>query len=184
LDAVDHPRQERIAAEFGEKKRGLPKGRAPRCWATSRGQTYLANRGRTALAEPAAEWIATQTGVISLRSEVRIADIADGTSNTLLVAEKYKHPALYEQGHDPADDMSMFQGYDWDTVRIARPSLPPLRDGSLPVDDQRFGFGGPHPTGLLAAFCDGSARPVNYSIDLEAYRRLANREDGLPASRD
>ena len=30
------------------------------------------------------------------------------------------------------------------------------------------------------AFCDGSVQMMSYLIDLEIYRRLGNRKDGMP----
>jgi len=30
------------------------------------------------------------------------------------------------------------------------------------------------------AFCDGSVRPISFSIDLTVHQRLANRRDGQP----
>jgi hypothetical protein len=39
-------------------------------------------------------------------------------------------------------------------------------------------FGGPHPGGWVALFCDNSARFLNYDMDPITHQRLGNRLDG------
>ena len=56
--------------------------------------------------------------------------------------------------------------------------------GYYPTEDTpgfwgAVGFGSAHPVGFQMAFCDGSARMMNYSIDLNAHRYLGNRKDGV-----
>ncbi|MEO0530763.1 MAG: DUF1559 domain-containing protein [Planctomycetota bacterium] len=69
-----------------------------------------------------------QTGVSYYRSEVKFAQIPDGTSKTYLVGEKYISPAGYEGGSaglqsaglpDFGDNKSMYSGYEEDNHRIA-----------------------------------------------------------------
>ena len=112
------------------------------------------------------------TGVCYLRSEVVPADIIDGFSHTYLIGEKY-----VDFGYDPGDDQSMYSGYDYDTFRWGKPNSSPLPDGPAIAADR---FGSAHPSQCNFVLCDGSVRAINFAIDQEVHRRLANRRDGLP----
>ncbi|MDQ3329414.1 MAG: DUF1559 domain-containing protein [Planctomycetota bacterium] len=135
--------------------------------------------GPATLAEAAAYplWRDTSraTGVCFQRSEVRFAQITDGTSNTYLVGEKYVSRGGYDTTDDPGHDQSLYSGVDWDVNRWTLD--PPLPDSDY--SDPRT-FGSAHAGGCQMALCDGSVRNVSYTIDVETHRRLGNRRDGLP----
>src|SRR5262249_26791307 len=57
------------------------------------------------------------TGVIYQRSMTKLKDITRGASNTYLVGEKYLNPTNYFTGQDPADNESMYSGFDNDNFR-------------------------------------------------------------------
>jgi len=120
------------------------------------------------------------TGVSYHRSQVRIADVRDGTSNTYLAAEKYLMPDHYQNGMSPGDDGCVFGGHDWDIARWTKndASYKPMQD-RLGYSHSRA-FGSAHPAGFNALLCDGSVRTISYSIDTEIHGYLGNRRDGEP----
>jgi len=125
-------------------------------------------------------WRSQQTGISHLISEVRIAEVTDGTTNTYFAAEKYLQAERYENGEDGADNTSMYQGHDWDVNRWANVNLPPMQDrAGLELYSN---FGSAHTGRFQAAMCDGSVQSISYSIDPAIHGYLANREDGNAVS--
>ncbi len=125
-------------------------------------------------------WRAQQTGISHLISEVRIAEVTDGTTNTYFAAEKYLQVEHYETGEDGADNTSMYQGHDWDVNRWANAELAPMQD--RPGLQNYSNFGSAHVGRFQAAMCDGSVQSISYSIDPIVHGYLANREDGNAVS--
>ena len=117
------------------------------------------------------------TGVIYTRSELKIAEITDGTSNTFLVGEKYANPDHYMTGEDGADNSTMFQGFDPDINRWTDTTV-----ATVPKQDQAgawagYSFGSPHAGSCNFALCDGSVHSISYEIDATTYGYLGNRTD-------
>lgn len=115
------------------------------------------------------------TGVCFQRSQVRIADITDGSSNTYLVGEKCVSYDDYLTGTDYGDDGPAFGGDDLDLCRWGGPSYPPVQDE--PGVTAYWFFGSAHPGGFNMGFCDGSVRNLSYSIDTTIHGYFANRKD-------
>ena len=122
------------------------------------------------------EQLSVLTGVSHIRSKIRIAQIADGTSHTFMLGEKVINSDNYFDGRDRGDDWSMYTGQQDDMYRV--PVEEPLPDSPFVLDERRFGSA--HPSGLHFALCDGSVHFVAFEIDLLTYQKLGNREDGLP----
>jgi prepilin-type N-terminal cleavage/methylation domain-containing protein len=135
-------------------------------------------------ADAYAWWGTNHNGVIFQRSQVRMAEITDGTSHTYLVGEKSMNIDTYTTGLESGDDQHMFIGFDEDTLRWANSVV------AQPGQDRRGatvatrGFGSAHPAGLNMAMGDGSVRILRYTIDRAAHQALAGIGEGIVADLD
>ena len=126
------------------------------------------------------------TGVSYCGSLIALADITDGTSMTYLLGEKQLCPDNYLNGWDFGDNEGAMMGDNEDIARwtagqgtqsLPSDYYPPMQD--VPGYVVLHIFGSAHLAGFNMAFCDGSVRTMNYTIDPETHRRLGNRKDGL-----
>ena len=135
------------------------------------------------------DWLAQHhDGISSEQSEIQSAHVRDGTSKTILVAEKYLNPNYYENGRCCADNNSMYQGNDWDTnrwvVRLKLDGSPDNPGRRRPLQDTpgfencTERFGSVHSGQCYAVFCDGSVQSISYDIDDIVYSYLGNRHNG------
>lgn len=110
------------------------------------------------------------TGVIVHRSEpkVRLTSLTHGSSNTLLLAEKYVR--LDRVNPPVGDDTNRTVGYDMDTIRRTGAGL--RRDG---LGDAEFSFGGRHPAGCVYARCDGSVDVMGWGVDPAVWAKFGRR---------
>jgi prepilin-type N-terminal cleavage/methylation domain-containing protein/prepilin-type processing-associated H-X9-DG protein len=114
-------------------------------------------------------------GVVQQTIPVRIADITDGTSSTLMLGEKSMNLDLLGQKQND-DDTGYTSGYDEDTVR--RTDKPPAPDFHGGTSSSKKLFGSSHTGGFNAVFADGSVRFIPYTIDPTVFLYLGNRSDG------
>src|SRR5262249_6998258 len=112
----------------------------------------------------------------------RFADVLDGTSTTLLVAEKRINLSNLGLGQSGSDDnLGYTAGWDEDTLRRTdKIPLPDYTGTTTPNDLERFGAS--HPGALNAVFVDGSVRRIAYSIDKPVGATPGDRADGRPFS--
>jgi prepilin-type N-terminal cleavage/methylation domain-containing protein/prepilin-type processing-associated H-X9-DG protein len=166
-----------------------PTRRAPALYGSEGKIDYAGNAGT---AGDGADGVVVRHGALV----VTIASITDGTSNTLMVAEKrlklYYLDAV-DRTYDENEPM-VSPGWDHDIFRRAVHDLDrptgdrgPSRDvdrsvAQLPGEaDPLSGlsqFGSSHPTGINACFADGSVRPIRYNPDPTLFRRLCVANDG------
>jgi type II secretory pathway pseudopilin PulG len=114
---------------------------------------------------------------------VNMAHIKDGTSNTMVVAEKWLNVNEYESG-SWHDDQGWIDGWDPDVMRYT--GYPPIPDRvgtppSLP-NDPGYMFGAGHPAGINAMLADGSVRMLSFQIDPVTFNNLGDRRDGRVVS--
>jgi prepilin-type N-terminal cleavage/methylation domain-containing protein len=120
------------------------------------------------------------TGVVRQYTPTRIADIKDGTSNTLLVGDKRLNLTNLGQPQ-PDDNEGYTAGFNEDTVRYT--SLQPQPD--FYGDPSLYGgklFGSSHPMRFNVALADGSVRSISYGLSQPVFRALGGIADGVPIS--
>ena len=140
-------------------------------------------------------------GMFYYKTRVRMTEIADGTSNTLLFGERSNREPLWSQiiyTGGITKDFRFFSGWWWDTngpgynwrtalaeinwrLPSAAAANPPAR-GSPVWNDlyyKRLGaYGSQHAGGANVAFADGSARFLADSLPLLTLRALSTRAGG------
>jgi prepilin-type N-terminal cleavage/methylation domain-containing protein len=141
------------------------------------------------------------------RSKSSFKSVSDGTSNTLLVGEKYVRPnsfqgknedrSIYDSG--VGNSIRRFAGRDVTsfsplTYKSDDPANPIIGDPTMQAQptDPSSGllislnqcFGGRHPGVCLFVLCDGSVRPLRDSIDLYTYTLLGLPSDGQQLPND
>ena len=120
-------------------------------------------------------------------SAVKMAQIVDGTSKTLVIGEKLVRDDRYE-GANRSDDRGWSDGWDPDVVRFT--GFPMLSDSDQAVcsnadeniakacsgvgEDVLF-FGAAHPTGMNAIYADASVHFLGFDIELPLFNALATR---------
>jgi prepilin-type N-terminal cleavage/methylation domain-containing protein/prepilin-type processing-associated H-X9-DG protein len=147
------------------------------------------------------DWIAEHwSGVVADRAGAKISQITDGTSRTAAGGEKWVSHHFYEiatnvktgePSDNPADNGSMYQGYDQDTVRAISGSEDPSGGQNLPRRDTEFtgevakagasyrlSFGSPHASSVNMVMCDGSVQSYEFDVDRLVWNEVGGRADG------
>jgi prepilin-type N-terminal cleavage/methylation domain-containing protein/prepilin-type processing-associated H-X9-DG protein len=108
---------------------------------------------------------------------VRIADVVDGTSNTVMVGEKQLNLNTFGTATDDNESpfLSGWNG-DYDHYRLG---VTPARDFSSTSTASNQRFGSSHPSGFNVIFADGSVRHVRYGINATTWQRACVRNDGM-----
>lgn len=142
---------------------------------------------------PPANWNSGWISVFGLNRGARIADITDGTSNTMIMSEYLTAPNSSDRGifwHSMSPGTSAINVHD--TPNTSNPdylhSTTCPNDGSGNLPEMNLPCSVPaadgdhnnkwaaarsyHPGGVNAVFCDGSVRFIGDSIDVSTWRYL------------
>jgi prepilin-type N-terminal cleavage/methylation domain-containing protein len=131
------------------------------------------------------QWISN--GVLYPSSAVRIQDISDGTSNTLLMGDGGF--GFWGDGSSCCarfrNDMTGITSsggqdlpIDFDTTWSG--TTMPSPGAGTTFNIRFFGFGSQHDQAVIFALADGSVRPISKVVDRSLIRLLAMRADGAP----
>lgn len=173
-----------------------PTRRAPTAYNGSARCDYNGNAG-TQFANGSPSLTSTDNGsgqvdgviVRSTCPDMMIATILDGTSNTLMIAEKWLHPQ--QIGRDGGDnEVWCNAGWDECVVRIgggtySHPTLGTIDRRPRPDSDApnptppatiwNQSFGSSHTGGLNCAVADGSVRFVSFNVNAQSWAAFCSR---------
>ena len=132
----------------------------------------------------------SKDGVIFVGSGVRLADITDGSSNTLLFGERFHYDPEYERQRPAVwPDAPPMAGWGrWGfvanqgasgNISLSTPApinyrVPP-NGGFSTMEDRSCVFGSGHPGGANFAFADGSVRFLSDGTPLPTLQALSTR---------
>jgi prepilin-type N-terminal cleavage/methylation domain-containing protein/prepilin-type processing-associated H-X9-DG protein len=130
---------------------------------------------------------ASLNGVLYYNSSVKITDISDGTSNTLLAGERYSKDRNVKDV-----DLSDWRGWAWTNYNSGGDHL---GDTNWPIDSpasvigvnsRKTNFGSGHTGGSNFVLCDGSVKflTMTSTASLVNFQRLSVINDGHPVTLD
>ena len=109
----------------------------------------------------------------------RMADVTDGLSNTVLVAEKQVHQTVLGSS---GGDNEVWNNSGWDQDHVRFGEAVPEPDYNHPTSGQptfwSVRFGSSHLGVFNAVLGDGSVRAMRYGIDSANWARLCLTNDG------
>lgn len=111
-------------------------------------------------------------GAFIYHSQIRLASIDDGLSNTFFAGEVVR-PDTHE-----SSNVWSYAIANADSLRTTTNRLNTIPGDGIVVELRNGAFGSSHPSGANFVYGDGHVAFVNDSIDLDAYRLLSSVADG------
>ncbi|QDV67325.1 Type II secretion system protein G precursor [Rosistilla carotiformis] len=136
------------------------------------GQTYTRDTSR----ENASFGEYATDGIFQLRSNLRFADILDGTTNTIGIGElsyqKYGFYRAWTRG------LYWYNGVALLSSKNHKWPINAAVNGGFTMTFNNGGYGSQHPGGCMMGMMDGSVRFLSETIDMTTYRSAASRASG------
>jgi len=119
-------------------------------------------------------------GPVGSTPPVRMKQITDGTSKTMVIGEKRVYAGSYDTGDKTGDDCGWADGWDFDIMRLTgyEYSVDWLASSTSDIVADSLKFGSSHSGGMNAVFADGSVHTIVYETDATLFNTLADRHDG------
>jgi prepilin-type N-terminal cleavage/methylation domain-containing protein/prepilin-type processing-associated H-X9-DG protein len=119
-------------------------------------------------------------GVMPANSMVRLADITDGTANTVLVIEDADRPRRWQAGTmTPAYTSGGPWASSLNRIEVLGATSAGNRLGTCAINCTNWGeVYGLHPGGANILFADGSVRFLKAGLDVRVFARLVTRAGG------
>lgn len=153
------------------------------CEVRRRAQNYNGSARCDYAANAGTEYNTAKDGVIiwTDKGKLSFASITDGTSNTVMVAERQMNNKAFGTATDDNEpyNRAAWNG-DWDAYRIG--VEPPARD--IPTGDTHSIFGSAHSSGLNVLFADGGVRHIRYGVTQQQWQAACTRNGGEVATLD
>jgi prepilin-type N-terminal cleavage/methylation domain-containing protein/prepilin-type processing-associated H-X9-DG protein len=161
----------------------------PWAWGYYAVGSYGGNAGKRSF--PASK--STRDGIFFNDSKIRLADVEDGSSNTLLFGERSHYDPAFDQPRTympvPVRSMGMWAfalRYEYGgplTCHVLSTAVPinyqvQSYDLNEQVDDRLCAFGSGHPGGANFAFVDGSVHFLSDQTNLTTLQALSTRAGG------
>jgi hypothetical protein len=117
---------------------------------------------------------------------ISIPQITDGSSNTLLVGERFLAPSWYQAPGGPESDVYRggFTAGFASTSTVRSGAFQPTQDRPYKGVADLVCFGSAHPAGFNAVFADGAVHRIKYTVVPAVFLDACMRNDGNPFSLD
>jgi len=113
-------------------------------------------------------------GITYVRSQVTIPTITKGSSNQILIGEKFIQKNRYFDSSDPGNNECAWTGMNNDVIRST--FYQPLQDvpSNQAPSNPTFRFGSAHQPGFQVCLGDGSVRMIKYTININNFKPMGN----------